>query len=529
MMCIKENYYGHDFYYHYFQIEDYVERIHINHLFPTPISSTLANSFGYGSSLFYPPLFHLLSAYIVKIFSCNIIMGMNIVSFFVFFLSGLSMYFLSQKLFKNEKVSFLATILYLFFPYHISDIFCRSAYAESMIFIFFPMIINGLFELIGGNYKKFYILFTIGYVLSIYSHYLSAFFLTFLLFPIFICYYKKFFTKKNILRLLISSFLILLISSPLIFSLLEHKSLGIYRVFDFQVMAPVASLFDKRFFSFGDYFFTRNSGVISGVPVFISYEVWILLGIVFLKRKKIPKEYKKIFISFISISIATIFFLSLKCFWNVLPFIKILQFPHRLVLMISITFSLLAASSLFVIPTKIHIPVIIGVTFTLIMIGSTINNPNAIKFQKSLYKELEKEYSLGMQKEYLPYSTSYEYIEERTHDILLLEGTANIETKEDKVPYLDFEVTHLENEITIELPRIYYLGYQLKDSKGKNIPLYQSENGFLETSIKETGVYTLQYTGTFCSKVSIVLSLVGILFLIVVIRYTNKNKMIDDV
>ena len=87
----------------------------------------------------------------------------------------------------------------------------------------------------------------------------------------------------------------------------------------------------------------------------------------------------------------------------------------------------------------------------------------------------------------------------------------------------------MESEITIELPRIYYLGYQLKDSKGKNIPLYQSENGFLETSIKETGVYTLQYTGTFCSKVSIILSLVGILFLIIIIRYTNKNNMINNV
>lgn len=510
-------YKGHDYSFHYYQISDYVERIDANHLVPSPISKTLANSFGYGSSLFYPPFMHLLTAYIVKLSPMNVNMGINFVNFLSFFLSSITMYFLAKRLFNNNKVSFFASILYMLFTYHIADIFVRSSYAESWIFVFFPMILSGLIELSRGNYKKFYTLFIVGYVFSIYSHYLSIFYLTFLLIPFFIFYFKDIFEKKKILALFLTAILILMISSPLIVSIFEHRLLGDYRVFHADIMTTNIS-FHNSILSFSDLFLSLNSGWSRGVPVFVGYEIWILLFAVLFYRKKLDPSFKKERLFLLVMSTNTIFLLCFKFIWNTLPILQMIQFVWRLLILLAVTFSLLASLSLLVIDKKYHVVLIV-----FCIIYGFIININIINSSPKL--DSEYRYSLGFQSEYLPTSCPVTYIQERNNGILILEGDAFIDILKDDVPNLVFQVNKIDEEVVLELPRIYYLGYVLKDEQGNSIFLEESEYGFLKATLSKEGKYTLSYEGTNYRNYSKVCAFIGIMLFILNLCYCKRESV----
>jgi len=510
-------YKGHDYSFHYYQISDYVERIDANHLVPSQISKTLANSFGYGSSLFYPPFMHLLTAYIVKLSPMNVNMGINFVNFLSFFLSSITMYFLAKRLFNNNKVSFFASIIYMLFTYHIADIFVRSSYAESWIFVFFPMILSGLIELSRGNYKRFYTLFIVGYVFSIYSHYLSIFYLTFLLIPFFIFYFKDIFEKKKILALFLTAILILMISSPLIVSIFEHRLLGDYRVFHADIMTTNIS-FHNSILSFSDLFLSLNSGWSRGVPVFVGYEIWILLFAVLFYRKKLDSSFKKERRFLLVMSTITIFLLCFKFIWDTLPIFQMIQFVWRLLILLAVTFSLLAALSLLVIDKKYHVVLIV-----FCIIYGFIININIINSSPKL--DSEYRYSLGFQSEYLPTSCPVTYIQERNNGILILEGDAFIDILKDDVPNLVFQVNKIDEEVVLELPRIYYLGYVLKDEQGNSIFLEESEYGFLKATLSKEGKYTLSYEGTNYRNYSKVCAFIGIMLFILNLCYCKRESV----
>lgn len=103
------------------------------------IMSNFANGFGYSWNLFYSPI----TAYVPLIFKILSFSFTNCIKLFMFlavFLSGISMYYFTKKVTKNDIVSTLAAILYIFAPYRLTDMYVRNALAESTSFIFLPMV-----------------------------------------------------------------------------------------------------------------------------------------------------------------------------------------------------------------------------------------------------------------------------------------------------------------------------------------------------------------------------------------------------
>lgn len=107
-------------------------------IFPV-IMSNFTNGFGYSWNLFYSPI----TAYVPLIFKILGFSFTNCIKLFMFlvvFLSGVSMYFFIKKVTKNDIVSVLAAILYIFAPYRFTDMYIRNAIAELTSFIFLPMV-----------------------------------------------------------------------------------------------------------------------------------------------------------------------------------------------------------------------------------------------------------------------------------------------------------------------------------------------------------------------------------------------------
>jgi uncharacterized membrane protein len=59
----------------------------------------------------------------------------------LWFLAAWGMYLLGKKIWNESMAGFLSSLVYIFSPYYVQDIYIRGAYAEFAAFSFFPWII----------------------------------------------------------------------------------------------------------------------------------------------------------------------------------------------------------------------------------------------------------------------------------------------------------------------------------------------------------------------------------------------------
>lgn len=126
-------------------------------IFPNVISD-FTNGFGYSWNLFYGPL----STYgiILMNFICkNFVTAYKIFSFMCFIFSGIFMYKFVMSVTKNSNTSLLAAVVYLTFPYHLTDWYVRNALGEFMSFMFVPLVFLGLYQLLNTTENHYYLAF----------------------------------------------------------------------------------------------------------------------------------------------------------------------------------------------------------------------------------------------------------------------------------------------------------------------------------------------------------------------------------
>ena len=522
---------GHDTDFHVSNISAIVDQLSWDNVTVQEPLKYMANDFGYGTRFFYPPIPHLLAAYIVKFLSIfhinSITLGMRITQWITFFASGITLFFLAQKIFKNKKIATILALFYMTAPYHLSEIFIRDAFSEMFIPIAIPLIILGLLYLVEKDYKKFFLLFVGGYTLAIYSHIaMTVYFTLMLLVTFFIVYFKEIFTKKHILYLSLASVCILLLTASFWMPMLEIKLLGSYGVFMPYFMTGKG---DLRFsaISILEIFKIKPYGY-NNVRFHLQMMVIILFlaSLFFLFKNKLWKE--KVWRFFLAFTILAMIMITSLFPWYYTPdLLQTLQFPWRLALYIAFGAIVITGIILKKFENKKHFNKICFVLIALTIFGAyyytghldetvvDLNNINYIR-------------GVGNQAEYLPENTlnHRDYYENRTNDIIIESGTADITITLNDVPDLIFEVETNET-ITIELPRLYYMGYTL-EVNGQDVELVESENGFLQATISESGTYTLTYEKTIVMKIANFLSLGTFIILMIVIVFCsirNKKKV----
>lgn len=251
--------------------------------------------------------------------------------------SGISMFFLSKKIWKTNYSALISSIVYVYAPYRAVDVWVRGALPEAFGFLVFPLIILAIEE-------RRTIWFGVLLSLLILTHNLSLIlFLPFILTWIF---YRKFW--KSIYGFLLafglSSFYIL----PVIF---ESKFINlentIHGYFDFRAhFVTIQQLLFSRFWGYGG----STWGPTDGLSLSVGQFQWILPCIVFIYiiiKKKINTNKE-----FLIFFVLGWFYLLLThnkstFIWNILPFMAYIQFPWRFLGVATFSFSLacgLAAS-----------------------------------------------------------------------------------------------------------------------------------------------------------------------------------------
>ena len=478
----------------------------------------IAHNFGYATRIFYPRLAHFSTALVTLILNGKVIWGLKIIHFIIFFLSAVMMYKLVNKVLKNKFSALISAIFYLSFPYMITEVFVRDAVAESFIFVFMPMILLGLYELFYGDKKYFYLWFILGYVGIINSHLVLAVYFTLFIFIYLLLNIKKVFDKSNLRALITSSILILLLTATFTIPMLQHKSLNIYTVFADEGMANKGSVAGSTL-RLRDFFIQEPCVAYSDITYYLNLLGFALAVLAIIMNKKIFVENdQKNFFKFILIAtIICTFLMSKICPWVIFPKTLIMiQFAWRLEAILLFLLSILAGSVFKDIESKkIRVISLIAI---LLFNGLTVYK--AYDFDILIERKLEdidiSSYGTGWQREYLPINTqnNLDYYDSRNEDVLVKDGYATISVQENNVPSLKAEIKDCQGETTIELPRIYYLGYEatLEENENKEkLDLYMNDRGFLETKINSNGILILKYKGTIAMRIANVVSIVTLI------------------
>ena len=230
---------GHDLRFHLSRINGIAYGIKLGSWF-NPIHYNFLAGYGYGTGLFYSNFFLYIPAILVAL-GMNLIEAYKIFLVIVTLLTSFIMYFTSCRIIKDKKISLIATCIYILMPYRTTDIVIRAAIGEILSFIFIPIIILGIYEIIYGDDKKWYI-FSIGFAGLILSHILSTLIMAIICFFILIINFKRI-NYKKIQKIVNATILCLLVTAFFVGPLIEQSLIGDAKINEKNIIAGSPELF----------------------------------------------------------------------------------------------------------------------------------------------------------------------------------------------------------------------------------------------------------------------------------------------
>lgn len=496
---------------------------------------------GYGWGIFYPPL----SAAIPAIFMClgfPLFTAEKLFMVSASILAGLFAYKLFKELYKNNYCAMLTSIIYVLAPYKINQVLIRGAMGELLVFTCLPLIFLGLIKIFKGEGKfKYY--FIIGMLGIVYSHVISIVYTTLFAGIFVLLNFKKLIKKEVIKDLVISSIFIILISLPIIVPLLQHQQTKQYIITDLyvdvadRVVHPgqliSSEIVDKEVGDAPYYSDSTEMNYMLG-PVFI-----IILLLIPFMYKKIKENNKdcKLWIYFVLLFIS-IFMMVFKGIWNQLEVLDVIQFPWRILAYSVFFLSIISGYVLKELLTEDnkHIVFLGIVSFSLIfvfMIGNKVQLAKTLNTQFDFSKQTITEednywtYSLaiGYSHEYLPNNMNTEIIKEKKNNVDVINGNCLINSNTFEKNTLNIELENFDENTEIELPLIYYYGYEINienienGNKEQKIEYEKSEKGYIKIKVHNLGKIRVKakYKGTVLYRVLDVIA--GITFVVLCLYY----------
>jgi hypothetical protein len=310
-------------------------------------------SFGYGYPLFnlYAPLafyvaemFHLLGlGFTASIKTVYVLATIG---------AGLGMYGFARRLF-GPSAGLLAAVVYMYVPFHLVEIFVRSAYAEFMTLAIIPLLFWAFTELIAAPSLRRMALAGLAYGVLVLTH--NASFLTFT--PLLMVYILYLVTAKSKFR--VKSFVLPALSA-IAAGLLGLALAAIYliplitEIRFIKVEQWTSGSYDylQHFVYFSQFFSPEWSYGYAGVGLLddFSYQLGIVVyvlvtfALVSILTRRFPHHGTALFFLVSTILIILLMSTLAEPVWRILPIASLVQFPWRLLGMTAFTMSVVAGS-----------------------------------------------------------------------------------------------------------------------------------------------------------------------------------------
>lgn len=521
----KHTYITVDLNYHLNRIHEIKNGI-LSRTFPVYIYPYTNFEFGYASPLFYCDLFFLFPAFL---YMCGIplLISYKIFIFVICFLSCLMMMIILDKVFKNNYIICIGTVLYSFSYIRIVDVATRNGTGSILAYAVLPLLMYSLHDYFINN-NDCYIMLGISFSLLLVTH-IITFVIACIFFAILILFNIKKMNKKKYLTIFKAIILGCLLSAFFLFPFFEQL---LSQKFWFQFITNVNGekyyLESKMtiFEIISDFCFEKESFKYR-VGTFTLFSYFILFIILVIKRKVEKKNICLFVATIILIYITSSYFPN-----HLSHFLYSIQFVWRINM---ITFFIV----LYEICDILNILNFKKVYLVLLMIFTIINvsikyiyneaneNINLFSTYSELF-ELHEDWIKDTHNfngwqivsgEYLPYTNSYNYYESNKNIIFSNEDTYLFDYERNGTTIV-FDSDYQYNE-KVYMPLSFYKGYYYQELDENNEVIFEKEC-FANEYSKRVGIditsgnhkYKVYYKGTLIQKISLLISISTIFVLL---------------
>lgn len=527
---------GHDSQYHYLRVEALKNSIEDLDIF-SGVEYLYFGGGGY-ASFAYPEIFLYIPA-LLRVLGMSISDSMAIFICLCNVFSYCFMYLFLDNVTKSPICGTIGAVLYVLSTYRIDNIITRFALGEILAYVFWPLILYGLYDFIFGEFKKPYII-GFGFVGMLLSHSIStvlALGLSVLLSLIFI---KRIIKKpRKLPKLLVTAGCAVAVTAyywlPLL-ELLSSCEMSVketaYHTMDYLV--PFTGLFREN----------MHNGI-AGLrfPIFL-----LCIPRVFLTRRSpaaVPelrdentKKRRPVLIAADTFAFFGIVFAVIST--TLVPWDKLsevfdfMQFPWRFFAPASILLVVAGAIYFFYAADHMKAPktAMVAITAAAVLIAGVHADISGLwhsdGYASDHYSNAAETYHIG-QGEWLPRATQGKGLNtlRSMGDNVLLDGVTKLPCDR-RGGTLIFELNGSENAVYAVLPYVWYKGYEAKDSSGKALDVAMSDNGLVKVDLRgAAGTVTVRHKPTPLRIIAYCISAVSIAALItaaVMIRRRRKHS-----
>ncbi|MDR3056603.1 MAG: hypothetical protein LBU84_00500, partial [Prevotella sp.] len=484
---------------------------------------TAIDGYGYFTKAFYSDVILIPFALVGNLTNAAFAYEFMIFTMTVF--CGVFTYITINSIYKNTYAAAIGAILFTFAIYRLFDIYHRAALGEALSFTFIPIVFLGIYQIIKGDYKKWYIL-TIGFSLMIFTHLISTVLMFVTMLILLLIYSKSLFKEpKRIWYLVLAGLVTVVIVSYYIWPMAEQmfSNLFYYDRGD-EIFNPQGLAYPVGWVIWGMF-----TGILIPKQAFIP-GVGLLLTCAIVLRLFVYEKSPKLKSIDVGVIIGLCYIIAcLPMFpWSVFPFtlLSFIQLPWRLLEFSSFFFAVAGGYYLSRI-LKTNMRRLLAVGGIVIAIALVFAN-NAREYQLYRCEEpittqatIINYYHLGGA-EYIPLKVpSVDFLAERKDSVLYQQNETMVSDFARNRNVVEFTVATQKAD-SLELPLLYYKGYHAS-LNGKDIPVSESRHGLVQVAVGESGRIEAYYAGTFLQKASFAISVIAILFFCIFI-YLDKKK-----
>lgn len=502
---------------------------------PPLIVSNYAEGFGYSWNLFYPPLAPYIMT-ILKLFVFTYENALKLLIILSMIISGIAMFKLIEELTKKKNISLIGAIIYMCSPYILTDIYIRMALGEILSYAFLPILFLGLHNLFNGNGRK-YTLIAIGAVGILLSHNISALFAIGMSAIYVLLNIRKLNNKLIWKKIGVNIVFIVLMVAFFYFPLLQTKSSSEYEAFSYGKMGTIESFKNNTVYLSQILFGKMQDGTSNSLEdsrnidteMCMQIGLFIVIPLLFTPfvYKKVSRKDRKNYLLTLIVGLLAIFAATPLFPYDIVPKeIAILQYPWRFLLIATFTLSIIATINISKIFEKTRMQEVMILT---ILILSYIT---PLIFANTFDSGLKEDRYIGEDEinctthfsiatvglEYLPNNAyeNIEYVHNRSQNVIVINGNIEIIEQVKNGSNMNIKFLNGNETASIELPYIYYPGYEIKVD-GKKVNYYESENGFIELDVSKNadGEIAVKYTGTKLARITWIISLLSLILFIV--------------
>lgn len=537
---IRQLYIGCDGLYHMMRIEELSKNILNGHIFPYMHSGALGG-YGYAGAYFYPELTLIIPA-ILHIIGFTPLASLSISTVIYNIAAGIISYY-CLKIYLNdifeegdnkELLALIGALAYIAYPYRLYNIFYRTALNEFIAMCFVPLALLSMYKIFFKKEFKYWKMLSISFSLCLLTHLITTLILGIVGVIFFIINIKLISNKEFIKSVSKAILCSILTTSYFLFPMIEQMLSNEFfyttlPTLDDVVLYSNQTIEKKAILLVGDSI---------SQPALILLNILLIASMVFLSKKayKITNNRPLLaivnaFFIYIYVFVMQTDIFPWKTIVKIFPVVIKIQFPFRFFILGGLVYSLMI---ILAIPKNNYSTYIKIATMILIIVS-----PKAIITDRHLdtrslsiqeINESDNSWYLGFG-EYLPSKIEFDYkqyLYKRGNlvNIKYQDGTVESIKRNPEENHASFTIDNSNGNVDyIEMPLIYYKGYDLKNNIA-NMQIEESSDGFIKVKNipREKTDIQVYYKGTVVQLISNTITVVFLFYTTLLNKFKKRKE-----